>query len=50
MIVAYPEETMEASEAAGVEFADPVAGARPGVTIGVVEDPDGSWVEFDRSS
>ena len=31
---------------AGVKVVVPVSEPRPGVTIGMVEDPDGNWVEF----
>lgn len=33
-------------EAAGVKIRVPVSEIRPGVTIAIVEDPDGNWVEF----
>ncbi len=33
-------------EAAGAPVVWPQAEARPGVTIAMVEDPDGNWVEF----
>ena len=44
------EEMMEACEAAGVPIVIPVTEARPGVTIGMVHDPDGNIVEFVRYS
>ena len=33
-------------EAAGASVVWPLLEARPGVTIAMVEDPDGNWVEF----
>ncbi len=39
-------EVMAQCEQAGIRIAVPVTQARPGVTIGMVEDPDGNWVEF----
>lgn len=39
-------EIMAQCEKAGVKVVVPVTQARPGVTIGMVEDPDGNWVEF----
>lgn len=33
-------------EAAGVKVAVPITEVRPGVSISMVEDPDGNWVEF----
>lgn len=33
-------------EAAGVKIAIPITMTRPGVTIAIVEDPDGNWVEL----
>jgi catechol 2,3-dioxygenase-like lactoylglutathione lyase family enzyme len=50
MIVSNLEEIMAQCEEAGVEVAVPITEARPGVTIGMVEDPDGNWVEFVRYS
>lgn len=46
--VANLEEIMAACEAAGAEIVIPVREARPGVTIGMVADPDGNIVEFVR--
>ncbi|MEM9132460.1 MAG: VOC family protein [Actinomycetota bacterium] len=46
MIVTNLRPIMAACEAAGVTVAVPVTEIRPGVTIGMVEDPDGNWVEF----
>lgn len=39
-------EVMAECEAAGTKIVMPVREIRPGVTIGMVEDPDGNWVEF----
>jgi catechol 2,3-dioxygenase-like lactoylglutathione lyase family enzyme len=39
-------EIVAACEAAGVTIAIPITELRPGVTIAMVEDPDGNWVEF----
>jgi catechol 2,3-dioxygenase-like lactoylglutathione lyase family enzyme len=46
MIVSNLAEIMEQCEAAGVKITVSMREARPGVTIGIVEDPDGNWVEF----
>ena len=43
-------EMMAACEAAGVPVAVPESEIRPGVSIGMVEDPDGNWVEFVQQS
>jgi hypothetical protein len=37
---------MAACAAADVPIAVPESEIRPGVRIGMVEDPDGNWVEF----
>ena len=39
-------EIVAACEAAGSKVAVPITELRPGVTIAIVEDPDGNWVEF----
>lgn len=39
-------EMMAACVEAGAAVAVPEAEIRPGVSIGIVEDPDGNWVEF----
>jgi catechol 2,3-dioxygenase-like lactoylglutathione lyase family enzyme len=39
-------EVMQACEAAGVAIVMPVTEARPGVTVAMVNDPDGNVVEF----
>ncbi len=44
------EEIMAECEQGGAKVVVPVTEARPGVTIGMVEDPDGNWVEFVRYS
>jgi catechol 2,3-dioxygenase-like lactoylglutathione lyase family enzyme len=40
------QELVDACSAAGRKVAVPVTELRPGVTIAIVEDPDGNWVEF----
>jgi glyoxylase I family protein len=40
------EELVAECGAAGHKIAVPVTVLRPGVTIAIVEDPDGNWVEF----
>lgn len=35
-----------ACEAAGYRVAVPVTELRPGITISIIEDPDGNWVEL----
>ena len=44
--VANLEEVVAACEAAGRTIAVPKTELRPGVTIAIVEDPDGNWVEL----
>jgi catechol 2,3-dioxygenase-like lactoylglutathione lyase family enzyme len=39
-------EVVAACEAAGRPVAVPITELRPGVTIAIVEDPDGNWVEL----
>ena len=39
-------ELVAACEAAGRKVVVPVTELRPGITIAIVEDPDGNWVEF----
>ncbi|MEM7001448.1 MAG: VOC family protein [Pseudomonadota bacterium] len=48
MRVDNPEEIVAKLEQAGVNIVVPLREARPGVTICMVEDPDGNWVEFVR--
>ncbi len=44
------EEVVAACEAAGRTIAVPKTELRPGVTIAIVEDPDGNWVELLQAS
>lgn len=46
MIVSNLADIVADCEAADVPVAVPVTEVRPGVTIAIVEDPDGNWVEF----
>lgn len=39
-------EVTEACQAAGYRIAVPVTELRPGITISIIEDPDGNWVEL----
>lgn len=39
-------ELVGACEAGGHKVVVPVTELRPGITIAIVEDPDGNWVEF----
>ncbi|MBT6615852.1 MAG: VOC family protein [Deltaproteobacteria bacterium] len=39
-------EATKACEDAGYKIVVPVNEFRPGVTISIIEDPDGNWVEF----
>jgi catechol 2,3-dioxygenase-like lactoylglutathione lyase family enzyme len=48
MQVSNIDEITDACAAAGYKVAVPVREFRPGVTIAIVEDPDGNWVEFVR--
>ncbi len=50
MIVSNLEEIVEACTAADVPIAVPITEVRAGVTIAMVEDPDGNWVEFVQNS
>lgn len=50
MIVSNLEEIMTDCESAGHKVAVPITEVRPGVTIGMIEDPDGNWVEFVMNS
>lgn len=43
-------EMMAACADAGVTVAVPESEIRPGTSIGMVEDPDGNWVEFVQTS
>lgn len=40
------EDITKACEDAGARVRVPITEIRPGVTISIVEDPDGNWVEF----
>lgn len=44
--VADINASVAACEAAGATIAVPVTELRPGITIAMVEDPDGNWVEL----
>lgn len=50
MIVTNLSEIMSQCEQAGVKVAVPLSEIRPGVSIGIVEDPDRNWVEFVQTS
>jgi catechol 2,3-dioxygenase-like lactoylglutathione lyase family enzyme len=39
-------DVVAACEAGGYQVVIPVTELRPGITIAMVEDPDGNWVEF----
>ena len=43
-------DMVAACEAGGYKVVWPVTELRPGITIAMVEDPDGNWVEFLTSS
>jgi catechol 2,3-dioxygenase-like lactoylglutathione lyase family enzyme len=40
------DEVLSAVQASGRKIVRPRTEVRPGVVIGMVEDPDGNWVEF----
>ena len=46
MTVHNLDEVLSAVQAAGQKIVRPRTEVRPGVVIGMVEDPDGNWVEF----
>ncbi len=46
MIVDNLEEVMDTCTSEGIEIAVPLREIRPGVSIGIVHDPDGNLVEF----
>ena len=46
MTIANLSDMLAACSDAGYEVVVPETEVRPGVTIGIVEDPDGNWVEF----
>lgn len=44
--VANLADVVRECETAGVTVVVPITELRPGITIAIVEDPDGNWVEF----
>ncbi len=46
MTITNLEEIVAACIAGGHTIAVPVTALRPGISIAIVEDPDGNWVEF----
>ena len=46
MNVSNLADIVEKCEAAGVKVAVPLTELMPGVSLAIVEDPDGNWVEF----
>jgi catechol 2,3-dioxygenase-like lactoylglutathione lyase family enzyme len=46
MTIKNMDEVLDAVKAAGHKIVRPRTEVRPGVVIGMVEDPDGNWVEF----
>ena len=48
--VANLAEIVERCQRAGVNVVVPITELRPGITIAIVEDPDGNWVEFLESA
>lgn len=50
LIVSNLDEIIDACVAADVSIAVPATDLRPGIRIGIVEDPDGNWVEFVEAS
>jgi predicted enzyme related to lactoylglutathione lyase len=46
MTIQNLDEVLNAVQAAGHKIVWPRREVRPGVVIGMVEDPDGNWVEF----
>ena len=46
MTVHNLDEVLSAVQGAGQKIVRPRTEVRPGVVIGMVEDPDGNWVEF----
>ena len=46
MTISNLTEIVEQCDAAGHKVVVPITELRPGVTIAIVEDPDGNWVEF----
>lgn len=50
MTIQNLDEVLSAVQAAGHKVVWPRREVRPGVVIGMVEDPDGNWVEFIQAS
>jgi catechol 2,3-dioxygenase-like lactoylglutathione lyase family enzyme len=50
MTIENLDEVLGAVEAAGQKIVRPRTEVRPGVVIGMIEDPDGNWVEFIQSA
>jgi catechol 2,3-dioxygenase-like lactoylglutathione lyase family enzyme len=48
--VSNMEDVVAACEAAGRPIAVPITELAPGITIAIVEDPDGNWVELLKTS
>jgi catechol 2,3-dioxygenase-like lactoylglutathione lyase family enzyme len=46
MTIQNLDEVLKAVQAAGHKIVWPQREVRPGVVVGMVEDPDGNWVEF----
>ena len=46
LIVSNLDEILAECAAADVNVVVPASEIRPGIRIGMVEDPDGNWVEF----
>lgn len=47
--VANLEDVVKACESSGRKVVVPITELRPGITIAIVEDPDGNWVELLRT-
>ncbi len=50
MIVSNLDEILTSCADADATIAVPATDLRPGIRIGIVEDPDGNWVEFVETS
>ncbi len=50
LTVSNLQEVLDTCIAAAVKLVVPAKVVRPGVTIAIVEDPDGNWVEFLQNS
>ena len=50
LIVSNLDEILAACAAADVKIVTPATDLRPGIRIGIVEDPDANWVEFVETS